>query len=156
MIVGDAGQLRQLNTAPPCPVEDMRMKALVVDDDVTSRLALAEIMSSFAAVDCCGDGTEAVQAGRHALALGKPYDLICMDIMMPVMNGLDALQSIREEEEARGRPRASKVIVISSSDEAGNIEQAFGSLCDAYLVKPIDGRKFLDILVCLCDFDIPV
>ena len=130
------------------------MKALVVDDDVTSRQILVEIISSFAEVDSCDDGSDAVSAARHALKLGKPYDLICLDILMPMMNGLDALESIRREEEAHGRSRASKAIVISSSDEADNIEQAFGNLCDAYLVKPIDGRKFLDILACLCDFDL--
>lgn len=132
------------------------MKVLVVDDDVTSRLALVGILSSFAEVDCCEDGTDAIQAERRALNLGKPYDLICMDILMPVMNGLDALLSIRRAEEAQGCPRASKVIVTSSSGEADNIEQAFGNLCDAYLVKPIDGRKFLDVLACLCDFDFPL
>lgn len=132
------------------------MRALVVDDDLVSRLTLVEIMSSFAEVDSCENGTEALQAGREALRVDKPYDLICMDIMMPVMNGLDALRSIRCAEEAHGRPRASKVIVTSSSDEATNIEKAFGSLCDAYLIKPIEGEKFLDVLTCLCDFDPPV
>ena len=131
------------------------MRALVVDDDATSRLVLEEIMAGFAAVDSCSDGTDAVRAARLALETGQPYDLICMDILMPVMNGLDALQSIRHEEELHGLPRASKVIVTTSSDESSNIDQAFGSLCDAYLVKPMDGQKFLDVLVCLCDFELP-
>jgi len=131
------------------------MRVLIVDDDLVSRLVLVEITSAFAAVDSCGDGAEAVDAVREALQTGKPYDLICMDILMPVMNGLDALQSVRRDEEAYGRPRASTVIVTSSSDEVGSIEQAFGSLCDAYLIKPIDGSKFLDVLTCLCDFEIP-
>ena len=131
------------------------MKALVVDDDETSRQFLVEIMSSFAEVDCSADGSDGVAAARQALIMRQPYDLICMDILMPMMNGLDALQSIRRDEGAHGYPRASRVIVISSSDEANNIEQAFGNLCDAYLVKPIDGPKLLDILACLCDFDLP-
>jgi two-component system chemotaxis response regulator CheY len=127
------------------------MKALVVDDDLTSRLVLEDFLSQFGEVETCGDGTEAVRAARLALAAGIPYELICMDIMMPVMNGLEALQLIRQEEESCARPRASKVIVVSSSDESSNIEGAFGQLCDAYLVKPVDAERFLDILACLCD-----
>ena len=129
------------------------MKTLVVDDDMTTRLILRRVLSRFGPVDCCGDGIEAVQAGRLALDAGQPYDLICLDIMMPVMSGLEALQLIRQEEECRGYSRASRVVVITGSEKPGNVDEAFGQLCDAYIVKPIDTRKFLDILVCLCDVD---
>jgi len=127
------------------------MKVLVVDDDLTSRLVLEDVLSPFGPVDTCGDGADAVRAGRLALALGAPYDLICMDILMPTMNGLEALRLIRQEEESRGRPRASKVIVVTGSEDSTSIQEAFGRLCDAYLVKPVDTQKLLDLLECLCD-----
>lgn len=108
-------------------------------------------MNRYGEVDSCGDGAEAVRASHAALERGHPYDLICMDIYMPSMNGLEALQSIRQDEARRGFPRVTKVIVISSSEEANNIEQAFGKLCDAYVIKPVDGSRLLDIVACLCD-----
>jgi two-component system chemotaxis response regulator CheY len=129
------------------------MKALVVDDDVTSRLVLGDALSHFGRVDSCGDGTEAVEAGRLALNAGEPYDLICMDIMMPTMNGLEALQLIQQEEERLGRQRTAKVIVITSSEDSSDMSQAFGRLCDAYIVKPINTTEFLDILECVCQID---
>ena len=129
------------------------MKVLVVDDDVTSRLVLEDVLSRFGEVDSCADGTEAVRAGCLALDHGNPYDLICMDIMMPTMSGLEALQLIRQEEQRRGRPRASKVIVITGSEDASDITAAFGKLCDAYLVKPVDTEGLLNVLECLCEVD---
>ena len=129
------------------------MKALVVDDDLTSRLILADVLSRFGQVDSCADGVEAVRAGMAALDQGDPYDLICMDLLMPTMNGLEALQSIRQEEESRGRPRASKVIVITGNEDSGSIDAAFGRLCDAYIVKPIDTEALLGVLYCLCPLE---
>jgi two-component system chemotaxis response regulator CheY len=129
------------------------MKALVVDDDVTSRLVLEEALCHFGKVDSCGDGAEAVHANSLALGEGEPYDLICMDILMPTMNGLEALQLIRQEEERLGRQRTVKVIVITGSEDAGNVSLAFGRLCDAYIVKPIDRAEFLDILQCTCEIN---
>ena len=127
------------------------MKALVVDDDPTSRLVLESILSHYGAVASCTNGSDAVDAVRRALARRQPFDLISIDLLMPVMNGLEALQLIRQDEESQGQPRASKVIVITSSDTPANINEAFGQLCDAYLVKPVDGQQFLDVLHCLCN-----
>jgi two-component system, chemotaxis family, chemotaxis protein CheY len=126
------------------------MKALVVDDDATCRLVLEGLLSESSDVDVCADGPEAVEAARAALLAGRPYDLICIDILMPTMNGLEALQLIRREEEACERPWASKVIVITGSEDTSDIQKAFGRLCDAYLVKPIEARRFYDLLECLC------
>jgi two-component system, chemotaxis family, chemotaxis protein CheY len=129
------------------------MKALVVDDDLASRLVLEDVLARFGTVDTCTDGAAAVRAGHLALDRNEPYDLICMDLMMPTMNGLDALQSIREKEQREGRQRTTKVIVITGSEDSDHITQAFRRLCDAYLVKPVDTEEFLSILECLCEID---
>jgi len=127
------------------------MKALVVDDDLTTRIVLQEILSRYGEVHSCVDGAEAVQACTRALDHGGPYDLICMDLLMPCMNGLEALKLIRQEEANRGRtrPRASKVIIATASDDTNSISAAFRELCDAYVVKPIDASELLNIVECL-------
>src|ERR1035441_5274269 len=78
------------------------MKALVVDDDLTTRIVLQEILSEYAEVHCSVDGSEAVLAYGRALECGEPYDPICMDVPMPVMGGLEALKPIRQKEETCG------------------------------------------------------
>lgn len=127
------------------------MKALVVDDDLMTRIILQEILSAYAAVDCCVDGKEAVEAYTTALARGQPYDLICMDLLMPVMGGIEALRIIRHEEGLRGRlrPDSTKVVITTASDDNDTISEAFRELCDAYVVKPIDTEQLIDVMHCL-------
>src|SRR5690242_3836663 len=115
------------------------MKSLVVDDELTTRLVLEDILSRYGEVHSCTDGAEAVDKCNRALDQNKPYDLICMDLTMPTMSGLEALKLIRAAEECHGHPRssASKVIITSASHDSVTISKAFQELCDAYVVKPI-------------------
>ena len=115
------------------------MKTLIVEDDFTSRLLLQEILKNYGAVHIAVNGKEAVAAACTAMDAGEPYNLICLDIMMPEMNGMDALKEIRGTEQARGilLTRGAKVIMTTALDGAKNIMEAFQGLCDAYLVKPI-------------------
>ena len=127
------------------------MKALVVDDDLITRIVLQESLSVYAEVHSCVDGNEAVLAYKRAIERGEPYDLVCMDVLMPVMGGIEALKLIRREEELHGRtrPRATKVIITTAADDKKTISQAFRELCDAYVVKPIDTEEILDVVRCL-------
>jgi two-component system chemotaxis response regulator CheY len=128
-----------------------RLKTLVVDDDLLTRIALQEMLAGFGDVLSCTDGTEAIVAFRHALVGGSPYDLICMDLYMPKLGGIEALKVIRQEEAQRGRvrPWASKVIITTADDDSATIGQAFQGLCDAYLVKPVDATELVDMVQCL-------
>ena len=127
------------------------MKALVVDDDAITRIVLEEILSVYAEVHSCVDGREAVLAYRGALERGEPYDLVCMDLLMPVMGGIEALKHIRSDEELYCPlgPRDTKVIITTASDDADTISQAFRELCDAYVIKPIDVEEFTNVVGCL-------
>ena len=127
------------------------MKSLIVDDDLTSRLILEEILAGLGPVHTTTDGAEALRAVGHALDEGAPYDLICMDLLMPSMSGLEAIQLIRLREEYSDCHRAARIVVITSSEDAVTIDAAFRHLADAYLVKPIEGEAFLNIVGCLCE-----
>lgn len=79
---------------------------------------------------------------------GEPYDLICLDIMMPEMDGIRALEKIRKTEEGRGvtSTYGSKIIMITALDDPKNVMNSFKGLCDAYIVKPIDKTILLQKL----------
>jgi len=75
---------------------------------------------------------------------GDGYDLICLDIMMPVMDGQELLRKIRdEEEEVFGilRENRSKILMITALNDYDNIKTAFMSLCDGYIFKPYKKEK---------------
>jgi len=121
----------------------MALNILIVEDDFTSRRVLSHILESFGVCDVAVDGEEAVAAVRLGLDGEGRYDLICLDIMMPRMDGQAALKAIRSLEESRGIPPGSgaKIIITSALDDSGNVLQAFRSQCDGYIVKPYDRQK---------------
>jgi len=122
------------------------MKTLIVEDDFTSRLLLKEILKAYGPVHIAVTGREAVTAVNAALDAGEGYDLICLDIMMPEMDGYEALKGIRDGEEARGAtfPQGAKIIMTTALDQMKNVFQAFHGLCDDYLCKPIEKAKLLE------------
>lgn len=115
------------------------MKTLVAEDDFTSRLVLQKFLQAYGEVHIAVNGKEAVDAFRLALDDASPYDLICLDIMMPEMDGFDTLMMMRRLEQERGISpmRRSKIFMTTTVDALGGVKKAFYALCDAYLVKPI-------------------
>jgi two-component system chemotaxis response regulator CheY len=122
------------------------MKTLIVEDDFTSRLLLQEILKNYGPSHVAVNGKEAVEAVSAALESGEPYDLVCMDIMMPEMNGQQALKNIRALEKAKGifSSAGAKIIMTTALGDMKNVMTAFSGLADDYLVKPIDKAKLLD------------
>ena len=116
------------------------MKTLVVEDDFTGRLILHTFLSRYGECHIAVNGREAVDAFGAALESGLGYNLICMDIMMPEMDGREAVRQIRAMEEARGilSTHGAKIIMTTAVPEVKDALQCFKHLCDAYLVKPIN------------------
>ena len=121
------------------------MRTLIVEDDFTCRLLLQSFLAQYGECHIAVNGKEAVAAFRAAQESGQLYVLICMDIMMPEMDGQTAVREIRALEEAAGTlsTRGARIIMTTALDDVKNVVQSFKSLCDAYLFKPIDTGKLL-------------
>jgi len=124
------------------------MKILVVDDDFSNRKVMQEMLKSYGTTDLAVDGKAAVDAVRAALASGEPYNLICLDILMPGMDGHEALKQIRAMEVAEGKDpgTGAKIIMTTSLGDSKNVFASFKSECDGYLVKPIEIAKLQEEL----------
>lgn len=124
------------------------MKSLIVDDDFFSRRILQTILSAYGECHVAVDGKEAIFAFEQAIAEESPYDVICLDIMMPEMDGQEALKEIRKIEERKNifGSDAVKIIMTTALDDRENIIKAFREQCESYLVKPINKSKLVKIL----------
>lgn len=125
------------------------MRFLVVEDDFTSRKLLQRILSPYGDVDVAVNGQEAVDAFKTSQENEHPYDLICMDIMMPEMDGQEALKKIRQLEKTQGISSAeeSKIIMTTALDDPKNVVEAYyKGGATSYVPKPIDRQLFLQLL----------
>lgn len=117
------------------------MRALVVEDEFISRMMLEKLLSSAFEVDAVVNGEEAKQAFDLAHESGKPYDLILLDIMMPLTNGLQALEYFRKMEAEKTLPKT-KVIMTTALSDMKTVMRAFDEgQASAYIVKPINRDK---------------
>jgi two-component system chemotaxis response regulator CheY len=125
-----------------------RLKMLVVEDELTSRLVLQDLLSKYGECHVAVTGEEAVKAFRMALADAAPYELICMDIRMPGMDGVEAVSQIRAVETDDGvlSSNGVKIIMQTGVEEPKDVVASYHALCDAYLVKPIKKSSLLDAL----------
>ena len=116
------------------------MKALVVDDEMVSRKKMQAIIRNLGECNAVGRGEEAVEGFQEAMAKGKPFDLICLDIEMPEMSGIEVLKAIREIEEKHGVAKEDrvKIMMVSAASDKKNVLACLQSGCDNYVVKPFD------------------
>lgn len=125
------------------------MRVLIVEDDFTSRRLLQKFLSPYGDCDVAVNGTEAVDAFMLAMDEGQPYDLICLDVMMPEIDGLEVLRTIREKERSSGvtSKKEAKVVMTTALDSPKDVIEAYyRGGCTDYLVKPINTKKLLALL----------
>lgn len=124
------------------------MNILIVEDDFVSRKFMAKFLSKYGTCQAAEDGELAINMYKEAVKNGKPFDLICMDILMPKLDGYETLEQIRKFEEEQGftRQQEVKVIMTSGMDTSTNAMKAFELGCVAYTSKPIDIVQFDNLL----------
>ena len=125
------------------------MRCLIVEDEDLSREGLKYFLADHAEIETAVNGREAVEIFRRALAQGKPFDLVLLDIIMPEMDGQQALKLIRQAEKAyRTAPAYRSVIIMTTAlNSPENMEEAlWDGDCTDYLVKPLVRADLLAML----------
>ncbi len=125
------------------------MRALIVEDDFTCRKLLQGILDEFGESDVAVNGLEAVKAFSLAIEENAPYDVIFLDIMMPEMDGHEALRAIRQIEKKMGVSGSSEVpvVMVTALDDPKNVMDAYyKGGATGYMAKPIDRTLFIHLL----------
>jgi CheY-like chemotaxis protein len=118
------------------------LRVMLVDDNATNRKVVELMLAQVGAeTTACENGQEAVHAFNHA-----PFDLILMDLQMPVMDGLSATRAIREIERVGAKVRTPLVVLsanVSPQDRAGTAEAG----ADAHIGKPIKADELISTMM---------
>ena len=116
----------------------MSKKILLVDDSRTS-LMLQKMMLKDVEIELdihtASNGRQAVE-----VAARERPDLVLMDVMMPEMNGFEAVRAIRSMPEIAATP----IIMITTRGESSNLASGFTAGCNEYLVKPFSAATLLE------------
>ncbi|WP_437711811.1 AAA family ATPase [Sorangium sp. So ce448] len=121
--------------------EGPRRKVLVADDVVSNRAVLSNLMSGLGFEVCeAANGQEAIEQ-----AMAASPDLVVMDLVMPVMGGLEAIHCIRRDRQARGLARLPFIVVSASANEEDQAESVAAG-AEAFLTKPVDQESLLRII----------
>lgn len=119
-----------------------RLKVLIVDDSVDGRLLMrAFLQRAVETLDEAPDGAAALAMVRSA-----KYDLVLMDMHMPVMDGLAATRAIRELEAQRADGHRVRILALTADDGAEDRQRSLDAGCDDHLVKPVSRKALLAAL----------
>ena len=124
------------------------MRCLIVEDDQSSRALMMRYLEDYFDCDVAVDGEQAISVFEKSLEKDEPYDLICLDIMMPNMDGHQVLRKIRQLETSRDIVCSDgvKVVMTTALDDSLNVMSSFREGCEAYVTKPVKISKLFSEL----------
>jgi signal transduction histidine kinase/ActR/RegA family two-component response regulator len=136
---GKPASVQAAEAAAPVGEGDLRL--LAAEDNPTNQQVLAAVLGSLGIeVHIVPDGKEAVEAWRTGA-----YDLILMDIQMPVMDGITAAKAIRDAERAANR-RRTPIVALTANALTHQVEEYLAVGMDAHVAKPIEIAKLYDAI----------
>ncbi len=125
---------------PVAPYTGSPLRILLAEDNIVNQKLILGVLSK--------QGHQVVVAndGRHALAAldRQTFDLVLMDVQMPIVDGLEATAAIRRAEEGTGRHVP--IVALTAHAMKGDQERCFDAGMDDYMTKPIDLASLRSIL----------
>lgn len=118
-------------------------RVLLAEDDVRNIFALTSLLEPLGlTLEIARNGREAIEALQRTREGAAPYDLVLMDIMMPEMDGLTAMRTIRKEPEWQKLP----IIALTAKAMPSDQQQCLDAGANDYLAKPLDVEKLLSLV----------
>lgn len=148
------------NTLMPTPDTQMEQNGLIAHDKASGRILLVEdntlnaeiaqtLLTDYGLhVDVASDGNEALEFFR---ADTNKYDIIFMDVQMPVMDGYHATAAIRDLESKNSKHSHTVIIGMSANAFKEDVDKALACGMDDYITKPIDIKKLQNLLRKFCE-----
>ena len=137
----------RLPIADALPARECKAQVAAVlvaeDNEINALLARSLLTKLGHRPTIAANGAEAVEAWRAAQAAGAPYDLVLMDVHMPVIDGLEATRRIRAAEAERGE-RRTPIIALTANAFAEDRDACLAAGMDGFLVKPLDRERLAD------------
>ncbi len=124
------------------------MRTLIVEDVHFLALILQRILEPYSQCDYAPNGTIALEKYTRSVIEGNPYDLICLDLLLPETDGFEVLKSVRQFEGdfKIAEQDRTRVIVISTFHDRKTVQMARSAGCDGYVAKPFRKEKVLQAL----------
>ena len=116
------------------------MRILIVDDEPAACVMLSKMLKPLGEVVATVSGQQGLDAFAAALADGKPFNLVSLDIVMPGLDGQATLQAMRDLEKKHAVPpgKETKVLMVTGLGDTGNVTRAFfKGQADGYITKPL-------------------
>jgi CheY-like chemotaxis protein len=134
--LGEPARAQAAPTLAPAAAEMEGLRILAAEDNLTNQLVLKTILQALGApVEIVSDGRAAVEAWQ-----GRRYDLILMDVQMPVMDGVSATREIRRIEAEQRLPRT-RILALSANAMSHQVDEYLRAGMDGHLAKPIEIEK---------------
>jgi two-component system chemotaxis response regulator CheY len=121
-------------------------RILVVDDDPTMLELLETILAPLGTVEVATDGIDGIARFRSACECRRPFDLVCLDLRMPGMDGHRTLSALRRMERSHlgAVSRAgAQILMLTAVSDRTSVQRAVSAGCDGYLVKPFSADEVM-------------
>jgi CheY-like chemotaxis protein len=140
--VESEGKISTVDEPSPSPVAPDALRVLAAEDNLVNQLVLRTLLEQFGlSATIVENGAEAVEAWER-----EPWDVILMDIQMPVMGGIEAARRIRDHERLTGRAHT-PIIALTANSMTHQVAEYRAAGISGLVAKPIQASALVEALI---------